>query len=85
MFYIFDTYEECYTVERTISENMGLVLPNTYSIPNLCTNPENKYFGKWYIPVLNTEKKQAWLKDLKLSSNKKKADKVPWTISNSNK
>lgn len=80
MFYIFDTYEECYNVERKISENMGLVLPNRFAIPSQCDNPKNKYYLKWYIPVLNTEKKAEWLKDLKLSDNKKKEDKVPWKI-----
>lgn len=85
MFYIFDTLEEAENAERKISENMGLVLPNRYAIPNQCTNPVNKYYLKWYIPVLNTEKKAEWLKDLKLSSNKKKADNVPWKISNATK
>jgi hypothetical protein len=80
MFYIFDTEEEAVTAERKISENMGYVLPKRHAIPALCTNPANKYYGKWYFAVGNVEKKEDWLKDLKLSNNKKKADNVPWII-----
>jgi hypothetical protein len=85
MFYIFDTLEEAENVERIISANMGLVLPQRYAIVEYCNNPANKYYGKYYIPVLNTEKKAEWLKDLKLNDNKKKSDKVPWKISTSTK